>query len=464
MRVFVQHDASVNHTHWQRSRTALDGVEDLAGLAWRLRDHLPSVLFDSAREGTRARWSFLVVGAREVLRWTVGDTLDPFDRLRELLDAEGADRDDVLPFGGGLVGWIGYEARQVIEELPGRPAPPGELPDVWFAEAHLFLARDHQLAQTWLVRLHGGGSAAENQRLDRLERIVRDAAMAGETSRPGCESLAVEEPDPERHLDGVRRIRELITEGDVYQVNLGQAFRAAKPADPHALYLALRACNPPTHGVCAVLPDGGAMLSVSPESFLTLDGREVSTRPIKGTIARGADAVSDAAARDELARSGKDRAELAMIVDVLRNDLSRVAVPGSVRVDAPLEIETHPTVHHLVAEVRATLEDGADRVDLLRATFPGGSITGAPRIRAMEVIEDLENFRRGCWCGSFLHLGYEGGLDSNILIRTLFTRGDEVVFPGGGGITIRSDPESEHRECLDKVAGIRRALEEGHAS
>jgi para-aminobenzoate synthetase component 1 len=258
----------------------------------------------------------------------------------------------------------------------------------------------------------------------------------------------------EQYLAAARRAVEYIHAGDVFQVNYAHEFRAAYKGDPLALYLALREANPAPYGAYLDLGRGDAVLSTSPELFLRTRGREVLTRPIKGTRPRGADAAADARLRDELRRSEKDAAELAMIVDLERNDLGRVCAPGTVKVATDAEIESYATVHHRVAEVRGTLAEGYDRADLLAATFPGGSITGAPKIRAMEIIDELEAGRRGPYTGSIGLLSDDGNMDLNIAIRTPVLARGEVRVHVGGGIVAESDPEAEYEETLAKGRAI----------
>jgi para-aminobenzoate synthetase component 1 len=256
------------------------------------------------------------------------------------------------------------------------------------------------------------------------------------------------------YLDAVARVREYIVAGDIFQANLSQRFHAPLGEPPFELYRRLRTRNPAPFAAYLAFGDV-TVLSASPERFLRLDHqRQVETRPIKGTRPRGLAPMHDAALGRALAESEKDRAENVMIVDLLRNDLSRVCRPGTVRVPELFALEQHPTVHHLVSTVIGELEPSADAVDLVRAAFPGGSITGAPKVRAMEIIAELEPTRRGVYCGSIGYLSATGAMDSSIVIRTLVASGGEVYFQAGGGIVADSDPELEYRETLDKVAGL----------
>jgi para-aminobenzoate synthetase component I len=257
------------------------------------------------------------------------------------------------------------------------------------------------------------------------------------------------------YLDAVARVREYIVAGDIFQANLSQRFQAPLAQSPFDLYGKLRQRNPAPFA--AYLDFGEVVvLSASPERFLLLEenGRQVETRPIKGTRPRGLGPMHDAALGRALAESEKDRAENVMIVDLLRNDLSRVCRPGTVRVPELFALEQHPTVHHLVSTVVGELEPGADAVALLRATFPGGSITGAPKVRAMEIIAELEPTRRGIYCGSVGYLSTSGAMDTSIVIRTYVALEGQVYFQAGGGIVADSDPELEYRETLDKARAL----------
>jgi para-aminobenzoate synthetase component 1 len=256
------------------------------------------------------------------------------------------------------------------------------------------------------------------------------------------------------YLDAVAKVREYIVAGDIFQANLSQRFQAPLLEPPFELYLRLRRRNPAPFAAYLAF-DNVTVLSASPERFLRLDhDRQVETRPIKGTRPRGVVPMHDAALGRALAESEKDRAENVMIVDLLRNDLSRVCRPGTVRVPELFALEQHPTVHHLVSTVVGELEPAADAVDLVRASFPGGSITGAPKVRAMEVIAELEPTRRGVYCGSIGYLSATGAMDTSIVIRTFVATGAGLYFQAGGGIVADSDPELEFRETLDKVAGL----------
>ncbi|MFN0052547.1 MAG: aminodeoxychorismate synthase component I [Planctomycetales bacterium] len=261
----------------------------------------------------------------------------------------------------------------------------------------------------------------------------------------------------DEYLRAVERAIEYIFAGDIFQVNLSQRLLYPLSEHPLALYLRLRERNPaPFAGYFA--QDDWAIASASPERFLSVVDGEVETRPIKGTRRRRTLPEADLFTRDELRESEKDRAENVMIVDLLRNDLSRVCRPGTIRVPALCQVETYETVQHLVSEIRGSLPAGRSAWDLFPATFPGGSITGAPKIRAMQIIAELEPTARGPYCGSLFYVGFDGRADSNILIRTFTARRGWVQCPVGGGIVAQSDPAAEFRETMDKAEGMLRAL------
>jgi para-aminobenzoate synthetase component 1 len=262
------------------------------------------------------------------------------------------------------------------------------------------------------------------------------------------------------YLDAVARVRDYIIAGDIFQANLSQRLEAPLTESPWSLYRRLRSINPAPFAAYLEFGDV-SVVSASPERFLGLseDGH-VEARPIKGTRPRGVGPEHDAHLGQALRESEKDRAENLMIVDLLRNDLSRVCTPGTVRVPELFSLEHYSTVHHLVSTVVGQLEPGADAVALLGATFPGGSITGAPKVRAMEIIAELEPSRRGVYCGAIGYLSPTGALDTSIVIRTYLALGDRVFFSVGGGVVADSDPEAEYRETLDKAKALIAALAE----
>ncbi len=277
--------------------------------------------------------------------------------------------------------------------------------------------------------------------------------------RDACHSTVDSNFTKPEYLAAIARIKDYIRAGDVYQVNLSQRFEAPLPCRPYSLYRRLRKLSPAPFAAylnCGNLQVAGS----SPERFLRIRNGRIETRPIKGTRPRGGPPDEDARLRAELLASEKDRAELLMIVDVERNDLGRICEVGSIRVDEIFRLETHPTVHHLVAAVSGKVRPGSDVIDCIRSMFPGGSITGAPKIRAMQIIDEIETRPRHLYTGAVGYLGFDGNCDLNIAIRTIYCLGDRAYFHAGGGIVWDSDPEAEYQETLDKARAMRAALTE----
>ena len=391
------------------------------------------------------------------------------------------------PFQGGLAGYIGYDWGAMLERLPVARYDDLAIPDLVLGLYDWVIAWDHRIGTAWLIStgLPDTEAGARERRARERMDLVRErlggrtggrtgGRADGRPDAPGfaAPSYPVEGIDGARkidlrstfthrgYLDAVARVREYIIAGDIFQANLSQRFQSALTEAPFALYRRLRQRNPAPFAAYLAFDDI-AVLSASPERFLRLDEkRQVETRPIKGTRPRGLGPMHDAALGRALAESAKDRAENVMIVDLLRNDLSRVCRPGTVRVPELFALEHHPTVHHLVSTVLGELAPGADAVDLIRAAFPGGSITGAPKVRAMEIIAELEPTQRGVYCGSIGYLSATGAMDTSIVIRTYLALGGEVYFQAGGGIVADSDVELEYRETLDKARALIETLAE----
>jgi para-aminobenzoate synthetase component 1 len=425
--------------------------------------HLPDLLLlDSSARGPTGRYSYLMADPVRVFRSRVpGDALA---EARSALAQFGTLRIEGLPpFQGGLAGFIGYDQGRVFERLPPPRSDDLDVPDVWLGMYDWVVAWDHDPDAAWLVSsgIPERGAAAPRRAASRARAVL--ALIAGAPAPPHAAAVPGNAEPPAsnftraEYLRAVARVREYILAGDVFQVNLSQRFEAPLTTSPLELYRRLRAGNPAPYS--AFLDAGDfQVMSASPERFLRVDGDRVETRPIKGTRPRDADPARDAALARELALSPKDQAENVMIVDLLRNDLSRVCQPGSVRVPALLSLETLPTVHHLVSTVTGQLEPACDAFDLLRAAFPGGSITGAPKVRAMEIIAELEPVRRSVYCGSIGYFSLSGDMDTSIVIRTYLATGGRVCFHAGGGIVADSDPSLEYEETLHKARALLEAL------
>ena len=411
---------------------------------------------------------------------------DALSAVRAELAPFGADPIPTLPpFQGGGAGYIGYDWGATLEQLPEPRHDDLALPDVMLGLYDWVIAWDHRSGTAWIVStgIPDTGARRAARAEERLRWVKEHLQCSGASAaRPAwlppppprgaapsypvlgidnAEQIGLRSTFTHRgYLTAVARVREYILAGDIFQANLSQRFQAPLGEPTRALYARLRRMNPAAFA--AYLDFGDlVVLSVSPERFLRLSGRQVETRPIKGTRPRGLGPMHDALLGRVLTESDKDRAENVMIVDLLRNDLSRVCRPGSVHVPELFALEQHPTVHHLVSTVVGELEPGTDAVDLLRAAFPGGSITGAPKVRAMEIIAELEPTRRGVYCGAIGYLSVTGEMDTSIAIRTCVALGGQVYFQAGGGIVADSDPAEEYRETLDKARGIIGTIAEG---
>lgn len=415
---------------------------------------LPYLIFlDSSAQGSLSRYSFLTADPVAVARTP--------DAARDLLRRHGqaAPLPGLPPFQGGIAGYIGYdwgaELERVTRPAPDRFAP--QLADVLLAHYDWVIAWDHLEARAWLIT--NGTPERAAARIAWVQGRLQAAPPA--LRDPDAPAPTPPQPNVTRaeYEAAVTRIHDYIAAGDVYQVNLAQRFHASFTGTGLALYRRLRARNPAPFGALLEFEDA-AIASISPERFVRLDPttRTAEARPIKGTRPRGATSTRDAALAAELMSSEKDRAENVMIVDLLRNDLGKVCRPGSVRVPTLFALESHPTVHHLVSTVTGELADGRDAFDLLRAVFPGGSVTGAPKIRAMEIIAELERAPRGVYCGAIGYISATGAMDFNIPIRTIVISGGAATFHAGAGIVWDSEPAAEYDETLAKARTMIDAL------
>ncbi len=384
------------------------------------------------------------------------------------------------PFQGGAAGLFGYDLCHHIERLPRPRRDEFQTPDLAVGFYDWVVAFDHAERRAWIISTGLPESDPRKrsmraaQRLEGVRRLLTEPAAelplslartTFEVIDPGLLNPLPGLPgvtsnfDRPSYLKAAQRAIDYIHAGDCFQVNLSQRLLHRATLPPLELYDRLRRRNPAPFAGYFDLGDF-AIAGASPERFLRVDRGEVSTRPIKGTRPRGATPEEDERQKRALLDSAKDRAENVMIVDLLRNDLGRVCAYGSVRVEALCRLESYRTVHHLVSEVRGRLRPGLGPVDLLRAAFPGGSVTGAPKVRAMEIIAELEPTARGPYCGSLGYLGFDGSMDTNILIRTFTVGKGWIQFPVGGGIVADSTPEGEYAETLHKAEGLLRALRE----
>jgi para-aminobenzoate synthetase component 1 len=439
-----------------RAIDAAEAFRDLPGL----------VLLESARPGRNARWTYLTADPVAILESPAAGP-DPFAVARRLvarLDRTPLVPADAPPFLGGLVGFLGYDLGAVLERLPAIAPADQDLPPLRLALHDWVVAWDRRTGHAWL-----GGRALDGDGR-RLARRLDDVHARLTTPQRGLDPRSDPIPtgplvfrsglDRAAYQAGVESIREHIALGHIYQANLTRRLESPFGGDPWGLYRRLRTGDPSLFsayldlGPSQLTGRPRALLSASPEPFLSVDAQGlVSTDPIKGTRPRGRNAAEDRALARELLSSAKDRAENVMIVDVLRNDLGRVCRPGSVRVPRLCRLERTAAVQHLVSTVTGVLAPDRDAFDLLAAAFPGGSITGAPKIRAMEILEGLEPVRRGPYTGSIGWIGPDGAMQTSIVIRTFVADGRRLTLHVGGGITWKSDPAAEWDETVTKARG-----------
>ena len=418
-----------------------------------------AVLLDAGRpQAERGRYDLLSAWPRASYSPHPGESGEAFfQRLRGgLADLGHADAPDgcELPFTGGLIGYLAYDFGRRLERLPSQAVDDLALPDARFGLYAWALISDHHRQTSQLV-FHPQLAQSECARLIQLFETASPApSQAFSLRHPFYADL-----DQDAYRNAIERIQAYIQAGDCYQVNFAQRFQAPCQGDAWSAYQALRAACPTPFAGFQALEDGGAILSLSPERFIQVSRGRVETRPIKGTRARGATPGEDAANATELQASAKDRAENLMIVDLLRNDLGRSCRVGSVRVPQLFALESYPNVHHLVSAVTGELAADRDALDLIAGSFPGGSITGAPKIRAMQIIDELEPTRRALYCGSLLYLDVRGELDSSIAIRSLLVKDGMVSCWGGGGIVADSDWQAEYQESITKVKVLLQTLE-----
>lgn len=432
---------------------------DPAAFFARLRQAPGAILLDSARPGAeRGRFDLLSAWPLQHLQAQPDEDGRGFlQRLRAALAQlgeaqlpEGCE----LPFAGGLIGYLSYDFGRRLEQLPSVASDDLGLPDAQLGVYAWALISDHQQATSQLV-FHPSLAKHERQRLIAL-------FGADTTSTTGeFRLLAAMRGDlqPGQYRAAFDQVQRYIQAGDCYQINLTQRFRAPCQGDPWRAYQALRTACPTPFSGYQQLADGSALLSFSPERFVRVSQRQVETRPIKGTRPRASDPGEDARNAEELRHSPKDRSENLMIVDLLRNDLGRTCEIGSVKVPELFSLESYPNVHHLVSSITGHLAEGRDALDLIGDSFPGGSITGAPKIRAMQIIDELEPSRRALYCGSLLYVDVRGEMDSSIAIRSLLIKDGQVSCWGGGAVVADSNWEDEYEESVTKVRVLMETLQ-----
>ena len=465
-------------------RDPLDAFDAIADREW-------PVLLDSAGPiGPRSRWCFVACDPFETLIANVGSTVEngrqtepteAFRALQRLLtdyECEPATQaicDGVRPpFHGGAIGFVSYDAVDELERIPDPANPERRAPDLAFGMYGAIAAFDRERQRGWVISnsLSSSRAAVGRSLSIRHGQALSRLIGSGDSSERGAGTLnhdvhsieSAEDPPVQAAArseveEAVSQVVRYVHAGDIFQANISQRFDVENGADESvaALYRRAREATPAPFGACLDVA-GLQIVSVSPERFIRSDGERIETCPIKGTRSRREIAAEDEAEATALQESEKDRAENVMIVDLMRNDLSRVCQDGSVGVDALCSLERHPTVHHLVSTISGRLRPGVGPTDILRATFPAGSITGAPKVRAMEIISELEGERRGVYCGSIGYIGFDGVMDLNVAIRTIVVQDGRARVRAGGGIVADSTPRAEYDEMLDKARAPLAAL------
>ena len=396
-------------------------------------------------------------------------TSNPFQYLKQqLMNFKLAEDPDLPPFQGGAIGYFSYDLCHYLETV-NRPIHQENNPyaDLAIGIFDTIIAFDHVLEKAWIIST--GFPEKDNSRrltraklrLDTCANKIKDAIPHKPENKQNASNIELTSPfNKERYANLVEKAQQYILEGDIFEVNLSHRFEAElnqPDEENYSLYMKMRAANPSPFSAYLNMGDH-QILSSSPERFLLCKDRHVSTRPIKGTAPRGKSPTEDEYNAKKLSSSEKDRSENVMIADLLRNDLSKVCLPNSIKVKKLCGLENYPSVFHLVTVIEGVLQNNVHSLDLLEACFPGGSITGAPKIRSMQIIYELEPTARGPYCGSIGYIGFNGAMDTSIVIRTLLAHGNKISYQAGGAVVLDSSPEEEYLETLTKSASIKRVL------
>jgi anthranilate synthase component 1 len=469
----------------------IDDCETPVSAFLKLRGDGPAFLLESAEQGRLGRWSFLGFRPRAELRWTDGilsdgeretEAPDPYQAVADYLGRyEIAEPDELPPFAGGAVGFFGYDLVRTVEPL-GDPNPDTiGLPDMALMVTDVLVAFDHQRHEVTLIAnafVEDGGIEDAYARAvetigevrDRLREPVPtpqggpvDARARASATRDG-----LEEPPPDVRFESnmtreqfeatVARIIEYVYAGDAFQVVPSQRFTAPAPVEAFSIYRGLRTVNPSPYMYFLDFGDF-EIAGASPEPLVKVSGRRVETRPIAGTYPRGGDEEEDRRQAERLLQDPKERAEHVMLVDLGRNDLGRVSEYGSVTVDELMVVETYSHVLHIVSQVSGTLREGVSAMDVLRSVLPAGTLSGAPKVRAMQIIDELEPHKRGSYGGAIGYLSYTGDLDTAIHIRTVVVKDGLVHVQAGGGTVADAQPAYEYNESVNKAKAVFRAVE-----
>jgi anthranilate synthase component I len=444
--------------------TFIEDCETPVSAFLKLRGSGPAFLLESAEQGQRVgRWSFIGYKPRSVLRWSLADGGDPYALAQaEIGRYSQAPSPEPIPFTGGAVGYFGYDCVRAVERLPAPNPDPVGLPDMALMLSDVIVAFDHlKHTVTILANAYVDEHEAAHVRAREAIREVRER-LAGPLPRAAAEARP--EPDFESNMPReafeamVARIIEYVHAGDAFQVVPSQRWSAPANAEPFSIYRGLRAVNPSPYMYFLDFEDF-QIVGASPEPLITVSGKHVSTRPIAGTRPRGATVDEDQAIAAELLADEKERAEHVMLVDLGRNDLGRVCEYGSVAVESFMSVETYSHVIHIVSSVVGTLRSEVGAIDALRSALPAGTLSGAPKVRAMEIIDELEPVKRGAYGGAVGWLSYDGDLDTCICIRTVVVKDGLAHVQAGGGTVADAKPPYEYEESRAKARGVVRAIE-----
>jgi anthranilate synthase component 1 len=445
--------------------TFIEDTETPVSAFLKLRGSGPAFLLESAEQGQRVgRWSFIGYKPRSVVRWTLADGGDPYAlAAAEIARFRQKPVDEPIPFTGGAVGFFGYDLVRTVETTLAAPNPDVlGLPDMALMLSDVIVAFDH-LKHTVTILANAYVDEDEGAH-DRAREAIREVREKLAQPLPRADANARPEPHFESNMPReafeamVARIIEYVHAGDAFQVVPSQRWSAEVPVEPFSIYRGLRAVNPSPYMYFLDFEDF-QLVGASPEPLLTVEGRRVSTRPIAGTRPRGATVDEDKAIAEELLADEKERAEHVMLVDLGRNDLGRVCEYGSVAVESFMGVETYSHVIHIVSSVAGTLREDVGAVDALRSVLPAGTLSGAPKVRAMEIIDELEPVKRGAYGGAVGWLSYAGELDTCICIRTVVVKDGVAHVQAGGGTVADAKPDYEYEESRAKARGVVRAIE-----
>jgi anthranilate synthase component 1 len=451
----------------------------------RLDDGRTSFLFESVEGGERwARYTFIGSGARAIFRargadveWEEGGRTerihapgDPLEILREKLASvrPATPAGAVLPrFLGGAVGMVGYDWVRFVERIPDENPDEAGMPDLWFVLPETVVVFDGVRHTALLVRHVEVGPGADaaalyREAVDEIDKVIERLRLplpADAAREPVRAPMDLQRSMSREDFHGiVKRAKEYIEAGDIFQVVLSQQYRLPLQVDPFTIYRHLRRINPSPY-LFFLRCEGPVLIGSSPEIHVRLEGDRIDLRPIAGTRHRGETPEEDEALAQEMLADPKESAEHLMLVDLGRNDVGRVAEIGSVNVNEFRVVERYSHVMHIVSNVQGRLREGLDWLDVLRATFPAGTLSGAPKVRAMEIIDELETLRRGFYGGCVGYVDYSGSMDTAIAIRTMLVKDDQIFLRTGAGVVADSDPEFEFQECENKVRALVQAID-----